>query len=75
MSNSLALAQKPERFANRVKDELTASKRTRRWLSDETGIPYSTLNRHLDTDPQNFKLGEVTDIIATLGFDALEMAS
>lgn len=61
MSNSII-----EWTAKSVASEILNSGRTKQWVSDQTGIPYPTLNRKL-AGKTEFKFSELFDIAQLLG--------
>lgn len=58
--------QATEWAAEAIVSALDAKKRTKRWLSDQTGIPYPTLNRKL-AGKSDLSLGELLTVAEALG--------
>lgn len=60
-------------LATRIEAARVTAGRTKRWLSETTGIPYPTLNRKLTVSPEAFTVQDVSRIADALAvdFDAL----
>lgn len=58
--------QAASKLAEQIEADREASGHTLRWLSEESGIAYSTLKRKLEVTPEHLKVGELFAIAAAL---------
>ncbi|WP_435298495.1 helix-turn-helix domain-containing protein [Timonella sp. A28] len=54
-----------EWIARQIQEALSAEKRDKKWLSEKTGIPYSTLNRKMAAHVE-FRFSELFSIAEAL---------
>lgn len=67
--------RKAAELVTRITKAREVTGRTNRWLSETTGIPYSTLNRKLNVTPEFFTVQDLSRIAVALDVSLSSLVS